>query len=377
MNKVITINLGGNAYQLEEGGYDALRVYLDNAAARLKDNPDHDEILSDIEGAIAEKFRALLGSHKTVVITKEVVAVLNEMGPIEGAEPGETKTGGPAGPSPASDRPPEPGPVPRRLYRIEEDAMIAGVCNGIAAYFNLDPTLVRLAFVFLTIFWGTGVLVYIVMAIVVPEARTPEERAAASGSPATAQEFIRRAKEGYYDATKKFPSSEERREWARKIRRNMRSWRYRWHWHGWSPANTPHINSGLGFTLPLFSIMIGAATVVWLCAATSLLSTGSVLGMALPANVPVWLAFLVLFFLYGSLAGSLKAARSMCYWGLGQPRAAWSFIYLLDAVVGIAVAATLVVLAIHFFPELRDAVQAIPDQARQAAHDIRAWWKGQ
>src|SRR5579863_516362 len=158
MNKVITINLGGNAYQLEEGGYDALRAYLDSATARLKDNPDHDEILSDIEGAIAEKFRALLGSHKPVVVTKEVVAVLDEMGPIEGSEPGETKTaGGPSGTnSAAKEQSPEPGPghAPRRLYRIDEGAMISGVCNGVAAYFNLDPTLVRLGFVFLTMFWG-------------------------------------------------------------------------------------------------------------------------------------------------------------------------------------------------------------------------------
>ncbi len=41
--------------------------------------------------------------------------------------------------------------------------MIAGVCNGIAAYLNIDPTLVRLAFVLLTMLWGTGLLVYLVM----------------------------------------------------------------------------------------------------------------------------------------------------------------------------------------------------------------------
>ncbi len=68
MNKVITINLGGTAYQLEEGGYDVLRNYLETATARLQGNPDRDEILSDIERAIAEKFRALLGSYKTVVV---------------------------------------------------------------------------------------------------------------------------------------------------------------------------------------------------------------------------------------------------------------------------------------------------------------------
>src|SRR6202142_3562466 len=200
MNKVITINLDGNAYQLEEGGYDALRAYLETATARLQGNPDREEILSDIERAIAEKFRALLASHKTVVVTKEVAAVLAEMGPIEAdpgeaAAPGVSGAGGAGGPGPAG----EERATPRRLYRIHEGAMVAGVCNGIAAYVNIDPTLVRLAFVLLTILWGSGVLVYIVMAIVVPEARSREEKAAASGDPSTAQEFIRRAKEGYYE----------------------------------------------------------------------------------------------------------------------------------------------------------------------------------
>src|ERR1700761_5011805 len=89
MNKVITINLGGNAYQLEEDSYDALRAYLDTAATRLAGNPDCDEILSDIERAIAEKFRAVLSGYKTVVETREVETVLKQMGPIE------TETNGP------------------------------------------------------------------------------------------------------------------------------------------------------------------------------------------------------------------------------------------------------------------------------------------
>jgi len=58
MNKVITIHLHGTAFQLEEGGYDALRAYLDQAARQLEPNPDRAEILADIEQAIGEKFRA-------------------------------------------------------------------------------------------------------------------------------------------------------------------------------------------------------------------------------------------------------------------------------------------------------------------------------
>ena len=72
MNKVVTINLNGNAYQLEEGGYDALRLYLDGAARRLEGNPDQGEILADIEQAIADKYVAVLGANKTVVGTREI-----------------------------------------------------------------------------------------------------------------------------------------------------------------------------------------------------------------------------------------------------------------------------------------------------------------
>ena len=386
MNKVITINLGGNAYQLEEGGYDILRAYLETAAAKLQGNPDRDEILSDIEGAIGEKFRALLASHKTVVEAKEVGAVLTEMGPIE-ADPGEATapgagsagaSGSAGGPKAAGEeRAAGHGGSPRRLYRIHEGAMIAGVCNGIAAYVNIDPTLVRLAFVLLTIFWGTGLLVYVVLAIVVPEASSPEEKAAASGIPSTAQEFIRRAKAGYYEATKGFPDRKARREWKGRFKREMRAnadqWRYNWHSY-W--AEHAPFHPGMGFALPVLSLLHGAATVLWLCALISLLATGTVFGLALPASVPVWVAALLLFIAYGILVGPLKAARRSCYWGWGRPRWTWSFVFLLDAVVWLAVVAVLLWLAVHYFPELRDAVHGIPALAHQAADDIRTWWHG-
>jgi len=386
MNKVITINLGGNAYQLEEGGYDALRAYLETAAARLQGNPDRDEILSDIEGAIGEKFRALLASHKTVVETKEVAAVLAEMGPIEvdageAADSGAKSAGAPGGatgPKTAGqERTAGCGGPPRRLYRIHEGAMIAGVCNGIAAYVNLDPTLVRIAFVLLTFFWGTGLLVYVVMAVLVPEARSPEEKAAASGFPATAQEFIRRAKEGYYGAMKGFPDRKARREWQRRFKREMRAhadqWRY--NWHSYWAAQAP-VHPGMGFTLPFLSLLQGVVTVVWFCALISLLATGAVFGLALPANVPAWVAVLLLLIAYGILVGPLKIARRACYWGLGQPRWTWSFVFLLDAVIWLAVVVALLWLAVHYFPELREAIRGLPSLAHQAADDVRTWWKG-
>jgi phage shock protein PspC (stress-responsive transcriptional regulator) len=380
MNKVITINLDGMAYQLEEDGYIALRTYLETAAARLQGNPDRDEILSDIERAIAEKFRSLLNSHKTVVVTKEVSVVLAEMGPIE-ADAGATTDGGAGGaakPGVASEeRAAGRGGAPRRLYRIQEGAMLAGVCNGIAAYAGIDPTLVRLAFVLLTMLWGTGLLVYIVMAFVIPEAISPEQKAAASGDPSTAQEFIRRAREGYYEAIKGFPDRKARREWKRRFKWEMRmnadQWRFNWHRY-W--AEHASLHPGLTFMLPLLSLFHGMVTVLWICALVSLLSTSTVFGLALPASVPVWVAALLLFMAYGILVSPLKMARRAGYWGLGRPRLAWSFVFLLDALVWLVVIAALLWLACHFFPQLREAIQAVPPLAHQAADDIRSWWHG-
>src|SRR5215475_9844086 len=84
MRTVITISLNGNAYQLDAGGYEALRAYLQVAEQRLAGNPDQSEILADLEQAIADKCLRYLGPHKNVVSAGEITEVLREMGPVEG-----------------------------------------------------------------------------------------------------------------------------------------------------------------------------------------------------------------------------------------------------------------------------------------------------
>ncbi len=59
--------------------------------------------------------------------------------------------------------------VTKRLYRIRNGRVVAGVAAGLAAYFGVDPTLVRLAFALLTVFGGLGVLLYLVAWIIIPD----------------------------------------------------------------------------------------------------------------------------------------------------------------------------------------------------------------
>ncbi len=185
MQTVNTLSLNGKAYKLEEPGYARLRAYLDEADRVLAQDPDRTEILKDLEQAIGEKCAKTLDAHKDVVSAAEIEQIVAEMGPVEAAE----MQGGASTPS---------APVPKKLYQIRDGALIAGVCNGIAAYLNLDVTVVRIAFVVLIFLTGGfWILLYLVMMILVPSADTFEQRAAARGAPFNAQQVIERAKLKY------------------------------------------------------------------------------------------------------------------------------------------------------------------------------------
>jgi phage shock protein C len=58
--------------------------------------------------------------------------------------------------------------APRRMYRIEKDRKIAGICSGLGEYFNMDPTIIRIFWVMLLLLGGTGILLYLIMWFVMP-----------------------------------------------------------------------------------------------------------------------------------------------------------------------------------------------------------------
>ncbi|HEV8353953.1 MAG TPA: PspC domain-containing protein [bacterium] len=70
-----------------------------------------------------------------------------------------------------------------RLYRSRSDRWIAGVCGGLAEYFGVDATAVRIAFVLLALWQGFGVLIYVVLALIIPEGHAPEMAAETGPAP--------------------------------------------------------------------------------------------------------------------------------------------------------------------------------------------------
>lgn len=364
MNRIVSIHLNGITFQLEEDGYDRLRAYLDDAKSRLSGNPDREEIITDIESAIAERFKGFLTESRNVVFSHEVDSVLGAMGPIDSGDGNGSDTRNDGGQAETSSD----GTIRRkRLYRLKKGAMIAGVCNGLGAYLNIDQTIVRLIFIAALIFFGTGILAYIVLAIVIPEARTPEEIAEATTGSSTAQEFIRRAREGYYDESRRFSDRRARKEWKRKFKRemkdNMRHWKhaYRYRMYEAGPVS--------GVMFPFASVLHGAMKILLVCAIVSLFATGGLFGKALPHSFPAWAVIVILIVAYHVIVSPLRAMAHAA----GRSSGRGLFIAF-DHIVKIAVVIALLALLIHYFPELRAAVKNVPTVFHHAVTDVKLWW---
>ena len=383
MERVVTINLNGNVYQLDETAFAALRAYLDQADVRLKNNLDRAEILTDLEQAIAEKCGRFLGPHKTVVTSAEIEQVIKEMGPVESADDQPGSAG--AAPDAAASREADPQTSartgPKRLYRIREGAMFMGVCNGIAAYLHVDVVFVRVAFVAaVVITFGWGWVGYWILGFIIPEARTADEHAAAHGqAPFRAQDVVdetRRAADSF-----KAHAETTRQEWRRQVREHRRQWRtqsraWRQQWRGAAMPGPPGLFWPPAFAgpwMPMFGLVSFAGFIVLVLAIISLTTTGALWGWPLPEGMPIWVGVFLLAALFHVATVPVRAARRAY-------RTGWSWHYawlaMFDGVVGLVILGFGVWLLFRHMPpthNLHEFVQNVPEAISGAAHEIDAW----
>jgi phage shock protein PspC (stress-responsive transcriptional regulator) len=352
MQRVITINLSGNAYQLDESGYDALLRYLTDASGALEGNPDRAEIMTDLERAIAEKCQRFLGAHKSVVSFTEVEQIIREMGPIDAAASSED-TGAKTHGSTRAE------PQPKRLVRIPEGGMIAGVCNGLGVHLGLDVTLIRIGFVIVALVTkGAGIIAYVAAMFVIPEANTPEERAAAGGAPFNANEVVDRVRKQYAEGTRQL-----RRHW----RRQQRQWERR---GGPLGATTAYPAAPwVPVLLPLFALV---HLVLFLMMATmmiSLVNRGEILRWQLPEELPVWAGALILLAAYQIVVSPIRAAHQ---WSLHPPTPGQPGLYAFwNAVVWLIGLAFVMWIASGHLPEIREFLQRLPELFRDFVEAIR------
>lgn len=366
MQKVIIIDLNGRACQLNERAYEALRAYLDGAEAQLAANPDKAEIISDLEQAIAEKCDRFLGVGKNVVTSEEIAQVIEEMGPVhdsgaqEGAAPHASDAGAKEAPRPDSA-------APRRLYRIREGSMIAGVCTGLAAFFNIDVTVLRLILVLLAVVTSGGlILVYVIAMFVIPAASTSEERAAAHGMPFNAQELIDRVKTSarfsdgkpWFDGKWPWDGASARRHRRRAHRQQLRAQR-----RAWADSSASGMDYAgqvmAGVFIPIASIISAALFVGLALAIISLLADGAILGWRPPESMPLWAQIAVLVIFYHLIAWPLHLVSHGPYYGRGGPAHGW--ISMWGGILWVGFTALFMWLAYQHFPGVKEFIDNLPD----------------
>ena len=184
MNKTIIININGIVFHIEEDAYEILKGYMTDVQRHFMNSADSLEITTDIENRIAEMFNEiLLKEGKQVVVEQDVKTVVEQMGSVEDFETVED------GAKPHAQAAFTYGSEPRRLFRDPDDHLVAGVCSGIANYFDFNAVWVRLLFAISIAFAGTGFILYVILWIVVPKAVTRADRMAMKGQKLDLQGF--------------------------------------------------------------------------------------------------------------------------------------------------------------------------------------------
>lgn len=194
MNKTVTINISGIIFHIEEDAYESLNQYLAAIKGYFSRTNGGNEIMMDIEARIAELLQLKLSPSKQVILLIDVDDVKQVMGKPEdfGAE-SENTNADQSNSNQESFQDTER--IKRRLYRNPDEKAIGGVCSGLAAYFDVDVVWVRLATFLLIFFGGLSLWVYIIMWIIIPEAKTTAEKLAMKGEAANVQTIYKSFKE--------------------------------------------------------------------------------------------------------------------------------------------------------------------------------------
>lgn len=165
MKKNFSVNIGYRLFNIDEDAYEMLQKYLDRVRQRLSAD-ESDEVIRDIEIRVAELLSERLGASKEVIVVEDISFVISELGEPEQIEDFSDEESGQK----------EESRHERRLYRDEDNRILGGVCAGLAEFFEVDSLWVRIAFVVLFLIGGSGFLIYLILWLVVPAARTTADK---------------------------------------------------------------------------------------------------------------------------------------------------------------------------------------------------------
>ena len=203
MNKTVNINLGGMFFHIDEDAYQKLTRYFDAIKRSLSKSSGQEEIIKDIEMRVSELLTEKQKTEKHVVTLKEVDEIVAVMGQpedyiIEEDGPNTTSNNDFSAPRRA-----------KKLYRDKENGMIGGVATGLGHYFGIDAVWLKIMFlVFVFAGFGTGILAYIILWIVTPEAITTSEKLEMTGEPVTISNIEKKVREEFDSVTGKLKNAD-------------------------------------------------------------------------------------------------------------------------------------------------------------------------
>lgn len=181
MNKTVTINISGIIFHIDEDAFNSLSAYLNKIKLKFSNNESGSEILADIESRIAELLSQKISNAKQVVLLNDVNSVMETLGkPEDFADDDQNEQTKQAENNNFNQQ-----ETKRRLFRDKDNNIFGGVCSGISAYLDVDLVWIRLAMVLLVFFAGLSIWVYIILWIVMPEAKTTADKLAMKGKPIT------------------------------------------------------------------------------------------------------------------------------------------------------------------------------------------------
>lgn len=191
MNKTITSNIAGYVFHIDENAFDKLDAYLNTIRSYFSDSQGKDEIIADIEARLAEMLQEKIGSTKEVVTMDDVNHVIGIMGQPESFIDDDPETSG------WSEQRSDPRRESnKRLFRDPDSRVVGGVCSGVSQYLGIgDPIWLRLALVISVFFFGTGFLLYLILWIIIPEARNTAEKLQMRGENVTVSNIEKKVNE--------------------------------------------------------------------------------------------------------------------------------------------------------------------------------------
>lgn len=224
MNKTVTINISGIIFHIEEDAYEKLGNYLRKVRSRFSEEDGRDDIMADIESRIAEILNERVGPSKQVVVMADVDHVITLMGEPEAISDTENKE---------EEKTAEEDSYAgytrgtrRRLYRDTDDKVIGGVCSGLGYYFDIDPIWIRLGFVVIFFAFGTGVLFYLLLLIIIPKAETTAEKLEMRREPVDVNNISKTVKEEFDEFKKRAENfGHEAKAYGKRWKNESKQWR--------------------------------------------------------------------------------------------------------------------------------------------------------